>query len=73
MLNSTHPMAGRNRPRMMKRRLSDAAMSPTEVAASADETLIAAARPRPAASARATLPPPFFEAMASIWFLVGSC
>ena len=74
MLNATQPSAGRNSARMMPRRLSEAARSPTDVAASAEDaaTVIAAARPRPAARPRAALPPAFLEAMASSWFLVGS-
>ena len=83
MLNSTHPMAGRNRPRMMKRRLSEAAISPRLVAASAElapARSAAAERPRPAPATERLLPPlplegapAFLSAMELIWLRTGPC
>ena len=60
MLNSTQPMAGRNRPRMMKRRLSEAAISPRLVGGVGGvgaARSAAAARPRPAPATERLLPP----------------
>ena len=74
MLNATQPSAGRNSARMMPRRLSEAARSPTDVAASAEDaaTVIAAATPRAAGWPRGVGDVDLMEAMAWSWFLVGS-